>query len=271
MPEIDMNRTVLTDKDIRIGVWTYGDVNTEQNVPMKSYSHIPEDVNIMDRLWINVGAWTFLPEKEHKKLRKEWIKLLPTLKNIKFLWVKGSINQEFFDTICEMPWLEALNIRGLISINNLTNISSLQNLKHLNFESSSRLKDINGLSNLNNLITLQIEGFKLIRDITPITKITSLKGLHIEGDMWKKQYIDSIDGLDKLINLEYLSLDGTEVVKKDITPILKFKKLQNLEVGYWWTTDDLKLLYNHLPNLKYGSVKEAGETGEYEKYLKKIK
>jgi Leucine-rich repeat (LRR) protein len=88
--------------------------------------------------------------------------------------------------------------------------------------------------------------------------------------MWKKQLLDSITGLDELTNLEYLSLDGTEVTSKDITPVTKLTKLKNLEVGYWWTKDDLNLLYHSLPNLKYGSVKEAIETGEYEKYLRNI-
>lgn len=261
----------MTDKDIRIGVWTYGEVNTEKNVPSSSLNYIPENVYELDRLWINVGAWTGLFEKEFKRHRKEWIDILPSLKNIRFLWVKGSINQEFFDIICKMDWLEALNLQGIIAIKNLDSISNLKHLKHLKIESSSKLTDINGLSGLKNLLTHQIEGFRLIRDITPITKIKSLKGLHIQGDMWKKQFLDSITGLDELSNLEYLSLDGTEVITKDITPITKLKKLKNLEVGYWWTKYDLNLLYHSLPNLKYGSVKEAVETSEYEKCLRKIK
>ncbi len=266
-----MNRTSLTEKDIKIGVWTYGEVNTEKNVPSISYSEIPENVDQLDRLWINIGAWTGLPEKEFSVHKKEWIKILPTLKNIKFLWVKGSINQDFFDTICKMNWLEALNIQGLTSFKNLNNINSLQKLLHLKIGRSSKLENIDSISNLNNLITLQVEGFKLISDISPITKIKSLKGLHIKGDMWKKQYIDSVNGLENLTELEYFSLSGTEVKIKDITPITKLKKLKNLEIGYWWTKSDLQVLYNSLPSLLYGSIKEAGETGEYEKYLKPIK
>jgi Leucine-rich repeat (LRR) protein len=168
-----------------------------------------------------------------------------------------------------MDWLESLNIRGLISIKNLDCISNLQHLVHLNIGSSSKLENIEGLSTLKKLITLQIEGFKMISDITPITKITSLKGLHINGDMWKKQYLNSVEGINKLNELEYLSLDGTEVHIKDITPITKLKKLKNLEVGYWWRKDDLENLYKSLPFLMYGSVKKAVESGEYEKYLKK--
>jgi Leucine-rich repeat (LRR) protein len=271
MAEIDMDRVELTDKDIRIGVWTYGDVNTEKNVPSSSLNSIPENIYELDRLWINVGAWTGLSEKEFKRHRKDWIEILPGLKNIRFLWVKGSINQDFFDVICKMEWLEALNLQGTIAIKHLDSISNLKQLKHLKIESSSKLTDMNGLSALKNLITLQIGGLKLIRDITPITKIKSLKGLHILGDMWEKQFLDSISGLDNLSNLEYLSLDGTEVITKDITPISELKKLKNLEVGYWWTKDDLNLLYNSLPSLKYGSVKEAVESGEYAKYLRKIK
>lgn len=270
MVTIDMNRTELTDKDIKVGVWTYGDSNTEKNVPTSFHNIVPQNINKFDRLWINVGAWTGLEEKEFKKNRKEWISILPTLKNIKFLWVKGSINQDFFDVICQMDWLEALNINGLISINNLNNISNLKNLKHLQIGSSSKLNNIDALSNLKNLITLQIAGFKQINNIKPISKIKSLKGLHIQGDMWKKQYLDTIEGLENLTNLEYLSLDGTEIIKKDISPITKLKKLKNLEVGFWWTKDDLILLYDSLPNLEHGSVKEAVETGDFEKFLRKI-
>lgn len=271
MPEIDMNRTELSDKDIRVGVWTYGDVNTEKNVPETSHNTIPENVFEIDRLWINIGAWTSLPEKEFKKLKKDWMLIIPKLTNIKFLWVKGSINQDFFEAICEMNWLEALNLRGLISIKNLAKIANLKILKHLNIESAGKLESIDGLSCLNNLITLHISGLKLIKEIAPITKISTLKGLHIESNMWEKQYLKSISGIENLINLEYLSFDGTEFLQKDVSPIFKLKKLRNLEVGYWWSIDDLKSLYSELPNLKYGSVKDAVESGEYDKYLKELK
>lgn len=265
-----MYRTKLTDKDIRIGVWTYGDVDTENFVP-NSCNRIPENIPEFESLFIHVGAWTGLPDKEHKKERKEWIKLLPNLKKVKFLWVKGSINQEFFDTICQMPWLQSLNLSGLISIKNIENITSLNNLLHLFVGTAGRVENIDAIAGLEKIITLQIEGFKKINDITPITKLATLKGLHIQGDMWKKQYIDSIKGIDNLKNLEYLSLDGTEVKNKVITPIRTLKKLKNLEVGYWWTKEDLQLLYKSLPLLEYGSIKEAVESGDYEKYLKKIK
>lgn len=271
MIEIDMDRVELTDKDLRVGVWTYGNVNTENNFPHNTVNIIPTNVYELDRLWINVGAWTGLGEKEHKKFKREWISILPSLRNIRFLWVKGSINQAFFEAICEMHWLEALNIRGLVSIKGLERISNLEYLKHLNIESPGKLLTLDGLANLRNLVTLQLQGCKSIRDITPITRIKTLKGLHIEGDMWKKQFINSVEGVNGLINLQYLSLDGTEVIKKDVTPITKLKSLRSLHVGFWWTKEDLILLYNSLPELQYGSVKEAVETGNFEKYLRPIK
>ena len=266
-----MDRTELSEKDLQIGVWTYGELNAENNVPWRPYNSVPENVYEIDRLTIHLGAWTGLSEKEFRKLRKEWLFYLPLLKNVRFLWIKGSINQELFDAICQMKWLEVLNIRGLISIKDFDSLSNLQNLIHLFVDSCSRVSDIEGLASLKNLITLQVEGFKLIKDISPITKITTLKGLHFEGDMWKKQYLNSLEGIDQLQNLEYLSLSGTEIIEKDILPVTKLKNLKYLEVGYWWTKEDLLLLYGSLKNLKFGGVKDAVESGEYEKYLQPIK
>lgn len=263
-----MNRTILSEKDIRVGVWTYGDVDTEKQNPSIVEEVIPENIHTLNRLWINIGTISRLTEKERKVAKKEWIQILPTLKNVKFLWISGLVNQEFFEIICEMNWLESLCLKWT-SIKNLDKISNLKNLIHLFIGSSSKLENINGLQNLTNLITLQIEGFKLINDISPIAKLTTLKGLHIQGDMWKKQYIDNLNSIENLINLEYFSLDGTEVHEKNIQPLKKLIKLKNLEIGYWWTKEDYIEVYNSLPELKYGSVKEAVESGDYESYIKK--
>lgn len=268
MIKIDMDRTELTDKDLRIGVWTYGEVNTEGNLPANFGSTMPDDIMDIDRVWVRVGSGADLPQKEAKLERQKWIKAFPHLQNIRFLWIRGSVNQEFFDAICQMEWLEALNIFGLISINNLDKISRLKRLKHLYISSATKIGNINGLSELQELVTLQIDGFKLVRDISPITRLNSLKGLSIQGSMWKKQFIDSIEGLDQLSNLESLSLDGTKVAIKDITPVTRLKKLKALEVGYWWRKEDLILLYESLPLLKYSSVKEAVESGDFKKYLR---
>jgi Leucine-rich repeat (LRR) protein len=266
-----MNRTILTDEDIQFGVWRYGTADKEKQNPEIIETKIPDNIRAKECLWINIGTIrNTLTEKERNVTKKEWIQLLPQLGNIKYLWISGLVNQEFIDAICEMSWLKSLCIKWT-SIKKLDKISNLNNLIHLFIGSSSKLENMNGLENLTNLITLQIEGFKLINDISPITKLKTLKGLHIRGDMWKKQYIDNLNGLENLIELEYFSLDGTEVKEKDIQPIKKLFKLKNLEMGYWWTKENYIELYKCLNELKYGGVKKAVESGEYDKYLKKIK
>jgi hypothetical protein len=80
MIEIDMNRTTLTEKDLKIGVWTYGEVNSEKNVPTIFYSAVPENIHQLDRIWINIGAWTGLHPKEYKPYLKLWTDIIPTLK-----------------------------------------------------------------------------------------------------------------------------------------------------------------------------------------------
>lgn len=67
---------------------------------------------------------------ERKEIISSWIKILPKLTNVKKLYVRYNVNQEFFDTICKMTNLEELYIRSS-SVDNIKAISSLKKLKIL--------------------------------------------------------------------------------------------------------------------------------------------
>lgn len=101
---------------------------------------------------------------------------------------------------------------------------------------------------------LHIENFKRIQDLAPLSELTLLEGLAVEGSIWTTQIVESLHPLGGLKKLRYLYLSNLKSLDNTLLPLLELIQLENLVVGYNWPKNELRLLKENLPKLKYGSL-----------------
>lgn len=91
---------------------------------------IPDNINSLAEICLELYACDFNPEQSlssRKKLYTEWQDLLPKLDNIKALYLRHKVDQNFFEAICRMKGLEKLCFRN----SNIEDLSSIKKLKKL--------------------------------------------------------------------------------------------------------------------------------------------
>lgn len=160
------------------GFWYW---DRENNWPPKALMHI-EEFQTTEYLNLSITQ-TSLSSYEEKKLITAWCKILPTHKEVKYLWLSSRVTQEIFDAICEMSNLEGLYIKWS-SVKTLDNLIKLKKLRHLHLGSSSKVESINVLGDMKSLISLELEQLNKVTDFAVISKLVHLKGLGITGSMW---------------------------------------------------------------------------------------
>jgi hypothetical protein len=175
--------------------WYY---RPEANFPPPCVTR-PEEVQPTDRLAVSCTQTRPRPAEE-RKLVQHWSRFLPTLVDVRFLWLASKVPQELFDAACRMQSLEGFWIKwsGLASIDAL---QENRTLRYFHLGSSTGLRSIDPLSQHRQLKWLGLENLKRIRDIEPVGELTELEGLTIEGSMWSTQRIRSLAPLGRLKSL----------------------------------------------------------------------
>ena len=240
----------LSNEQIRDGFWYH---KPDLNFPPPAINY-PADYAGGEILNI-VCTQLSISSYQQKKLVQEWIDVLPTLANVRYLWFKSRVNQPLFEAACSMLGLDGLFIKWS-GIKNLESLLNLSKLKYLHIGSSTQVTSIDVFSRLSNLIVLEIENFKRVSKLDPISNLIELEGLGVTGSIWTTQKVDSLMPLISLKNLRYLFIDNLKTKKVTLKPIQEMKSLVNFRSSYWWPESDFKLLRNSLPELKYGSAFE---------------
>jgi hypothetical protein len=194
-----------------------------------------------------------LSSYQQSKLIKEWCRLLPTLTSVNYLWFNSRTTQAMFEAACDLPTLEGLFIEWS-GIKDLSPLINLKKLKYFHLGSSPSIESIVPLSSMNQLIVLHIENLKHIRNLKPLSVLTNLEGLAVEGSLWRTQIVESLRHLSPLKNLRYLFLGNLKSLDNTLIPLLELENLMNLTIGYNWPIDELRMLKESLPELKYGSL-----------------
>ena len=198
----------------------------------KGNSYQYDDVQIFDTNVLVVDTSNLNSEfysmssKEKKQIRNYWIKALPVLSNVEYLMTTHQIDQEFFDAICEMKNLKGLYIKWG-KIESSKKIGKLTLLEHLYFGSNPRLPSFEGFESLTNLRHLEIEYVKPLADFSPLENLDGLITLTITGTVDKVQPIENLYFLQKLKNIEELTL-GISLKIKDLKPLKNLEKLRYL-------------------------------------------
>lgn len=186
-----------------------------------------------------------VPEDEKKKVISAWVKTLPSLSKLKRLCVWSHVTQPLFDAICEVPSLEALQLKWS-TVRHLDAIRGLRALRLLSIGSSTRVESIMPLAGLPSLELLEIENFKLIMDFSPLLSIRSLRDLSVTGSMWSKQSVASLQPFAQMTWLKSLCVDTSNLTS--IRELATLTNLESLGVGGRLPYTEYAWLAAKLPN-----------------------
>lgn len=220
---------------------------------------ISDEVFHLDRIHIDLS--TLNPDintndKLRKSLFKDWMQLLPSLTNLRKLYLSHKVNQAFFEKICEVNQLESLELKWT-GIEELSSIQKLKRLSNLHIRSGARISDISPLKDLAGLKSLFLEYLPKLIDFSPIGHLRKLESLSIYGNIYhfKDQIIQTISFLEKVTRLEHLGLVCTKVLDNSYETILQLKNLKHFSISNK-LPHDLRERIKKLPNLNSGSFVE---------------
>lgn len=186
---------------------------------------------------------TDLKPAEQKKLVQRWCALLPTLKDVRFLWFQSRVSPELFEAACQLPNLEGLYVKWS-GIKNFRPIAQLGGtLRYLHMGSSPSLEPLDVLSELPLLEWLELENVRAA-DLGFVSSLKSLRGLGLHGDTnslkaLKVKSLAPLNGLDKLT---WLSLSAIRTEDESLSPLATLPSLRYL------------LINNHFPWQEYAKL-----------------
>jgi hypothetical protein len=196
-----------------------------------------------DRLSI-ACTQTGLPAAAQRKLVDEWCAALPTLHNVRFLWLHSKVLPRLFDAACAMRELEGLYVNWS-SIVNLESLPKLRQLKYLYLGSSPGIVSIEPLARLPQLRWLELENLKRISDFSPLAALTGLVGLAITGSMWARQKVDTLKPISNLRSLTWLAVDKATDVS--LEPLANLTALEWLGLPNRYPMEEFARLAARLP------------------------
>lgn len=190
---------------------------------------------------------------EQKKLTEEWCNLFPKLRSVKQIFFYSKVNQKIFDSVCQMPQLEALFIKW--SANSITTFNKIENLnllRRLYIGSSTKLLDLKFLKNQDKLQWFEVHEQKNMNSLDGFEKLINLKGFIMSGGIHGKQKIDNISPLNNLHKLKYLGLASTYIESEDLSPICKLENLEYLDLPIYYPMKEFAKVSKSLPNCDHG-------------------
>jgi len=169
------------------------------------------------------------------------------------------------NTLKNCTSLEDVELKKCHTVVDFSPLSSLKNLKKLTLWGciyQDSIANLDFLKSLKNIVDLYIYSYeKPIKDLTLISGLTNLQKLNLSG--WKN--LQSIDGIEKCIELEHLNLSGA-ISLKHINSIINFNNLSYLSVQNTSLFPDTGK-YGE----KYASEMLKLEIDEYKDRIKKTK
>ncbi|MFD2724975.1 hypothetical protein [Hyunsoonleella rubra] len=177
-----------------------------------------------------------------KKLRKEWVRVFPKLEKLEYLRVSYLVNQEYFESICQIPNLKGLSIKTS-RINDFSSIQKLTKLEQLDFSGSKAISELSGIQHLKKLEHCVLDNFFGINTVEELGELRSLKKLYLfAGIHGQKLNLKSIEPISELIGLEELVLDIK--TKIPIDSLYRLKNLKSLIIPEYYHLEVKDILPN---------------------------
>ncbi len=247
----------LTEEQIQYGFYYYFHERKNDIARVTEVSEYAGE----EELIINCTQLGTASAKEKKRVLTEWCELFVSRPDaFKVLKFGTRMPQELFDSVCHQKNLRHLEIKWGV----YKDLSAIQNLKELNLlymGTGAGVECVRPIAELPNLTGLYVENFQKIKDYSDLARLSRLESLTICGDALGPRYItlDSINFLNEMPQLRYLTLLTMRLQSGDYSPILKLPNLEHLRLR---PHQDVKKVYTELcllPKLKWGNVKAEPE------------
>ncbi|MGH8494411.1 MAG: hypothetical protein ACRERR_15090 [Moraxellaceae bacterium] len=187
---------------------------------------------------------TDLSATEQKKLIRRWCELLPTLKDVRFLWFHSRVSPELFKAACQMPALEGLYVKwsGITDFTPITQRAG--SLRYLHIGSSPSLAPLEVLGELPLLEWLELENVRAAANLEFVSPLKNLRGLGLHGDTnsLKSLKVKSLAPLAGLDKLTWLSMAALRSEDESLGPLATLPSLRYL------------LINNHFPWQEYAKL-----------------
>lgn len=207
----------------------------------------PEEVRESERLNI-ACTQTGFPARQQQEIVTAWARLLPTLTNLRYLWMTSRVPQLLFEAACQVPCLEGLYIKWS-GITDLKPITTAAGIRRFHLGPSARVKSIAPLGELRQLSWLGLELLSRIRHLDPISQLVGLEGLSLEGSMGTTWRVTTLAPLGTLKSLRYLSIANLRSDDRSLTPLFPLTRLAQFRHATWWSQSELDQIRCRNPGL----------------------
>lgn len=161
-----------------------------------------------------------------------------------------SVDQAFFDEICELRNLETLFMDRLTATE-LGGIGRLGSLRRLVIEGATRMENLDWVAALPAQVhALAIEHAPRVHSLEPLAALTRLKALAIEGSLHATMRVRSLAPLAALGELEYLFLAALKVDDGRLAPLQGLSRLKVLGYAYDYAPGEATALAAALPHTR---------------------
>lgn len=207
---------------------------------------------------------TDLKPAAQKKLVAEWCERLPTLGDVKFLWLQSRCPQELFAAACAMPGLDGLYVKWG-PLTDLTPITARDTLRYLHLGSAPALAPLEALAALPALEWLELANVRALVQLDFLRALPQLRGLALAGDGNSIKYVfpETLAPLAALQQLEWLSLTTLGVRDESLAPLAALPKLRHLHLGNSFRLDEVASLAGRRPDIDCPLFAPHGEPANW--------
>ncbi len=207
----------------------------------------PDQFSNSDRL--NVACTqTALSATQQNRLVDEWCEFLPTLSNVRLLWLSSRVPQRLFEAACRMPFLEGIYIKWS-GISDLAPLTEAMQLLYFHLGQSAHVKSIDPLREMKRLRWLGLELLSRVRELAAIGTLDGLEGLSLEGSMGTTWRVRTLAPLGRLTALRYLSIANLRADDATLTSLSSLSNLETFRHAKWWKSEELEEIRRRNPAL----------------------
>lgn len=227
------------------GYWYY---RPTLDFPPKG-THDPDDYDGSERLCLNF-THTHLSATARKTLAHRWYARMPTLDRVRIAWIGGSVSQEAFEAVCQLPALEGLHI-GWGKLTSLVPIRRLRTLTHFHLGSAPSAQGLDALADLPALVDLEISNVRAAGDVGFLAGMAGLRALALSGDSnsIKPLKIATLAPLATLTSLERLSLTTVQLADGSLAPLARLPNLRRLILSNQFPMEEVARLAGRRPDV----------------------
>jgi hypothetical protein len=200
-----------------------------------------------DRLNIACTQTAFSTSHQ-KRIVDEWCDFLPTLSNVRLLWLSSRVPQTLFEAACRVPRLEGLYIKWS-GISDLAPLTEAVHLRYFHLGQSARVASIEPLGEMKHLRWVGLELLSRVRELVAIGGLVGLEGLSLEGSMGTTWRVSSLAPVGTLTALRYLSIANVRSDDATLAGLFPLVNLATFRHAKWWKTEELEEIRRRNPAL----------------------